>query len=536
MKKYGIKYFFRDFIINKSNNSDKIISVFSKNWFLDDLKKDILEIDGISISNSINRRLSIKFTYILRAYFAIKFFLKNKSSLKISTNCNYHLLTVSKVFKKVEIINFKKKKENLFLDHSPDRARVVEPKTYNVAKIFRSIQKFLPKKNVLYFGDSTSFNSAIKNKQILIKNSKNIFKSFYFCKNDYLNHKYDKLISSKIRNYNEDIIYENIIKILNIFSINHASAKVISKIFLSLLNKELKIHKKIFVKSLSVYEDLFQFYKPENIIQNGESGFDNILISELSRLYDSKNFLLIDGYQFFVDEFIFFKNKENKLSFDKVFAYGTANQKIYLNQGFKKNQIIKINSPILDQRKKINSSNFKNPLIIGYQPNLNCYQTPFDIQIKIELDLIKLFQEMKFANLIIKLKDGDKILSGVGLKTPDFYKNLYENYFNTEMTIKLDVRTGSLVENFKNTSFIVGGFSTSIIESIQNKVPYFFYEPIENGYKKNVLKSVRLFDKNKIARDIFSLKKNIINKNFIPFKMQNLTYNKKLFHINFKNI
>ena len=46
---------------------------------------------------------------------------------------------------------------------------------------------------------------------------------------------------------------------------------------------------------------------------------------------------MIDGYQLFVDKFIFFKTKRiNKLSFDKVFAYGSANEQIYINQGFKK--------------------------------------------------------------------------------------------------------------------------------------------------------------------------------------------------------
>ena len=68
--------FFSNFLLNKSKNSDKIIEVFSKNWFLDQANKDIFDVKGISISNSINRRLSIKFTYILRAYFAIQHLLK----------------------------------------------------------------------------------------------------------------------------------------------------------------------------------------------------------------------------------------------------------------------------------------------------------------------------------------------------------------------------------------------------------------------------------------------------------------------------
>lgn len=538
LKKHGVKYFFSNFLLNKSKNSDKIIEVFSKNWFLDQVNKDIFDVAGISISNSINRRLSIKFTYILRAYFAIQHILKKKSSLKISSNCNNNLLLVSEVFKEVEIINFKKKnKKNLYLSHSPDRAKGFTPNTYLLGKILRVFQKFFVKGKVIYFSDNTSIYSAKKNNQILIQNSTNIFRSFYYCKNNFLNSKYEKLLSKKISNYNENLINQNIIKILYSFSVNDKSAKNISKIYLSLLKRELKIHKKILSRSLSVYEDLFKFYKPKYVIQNGESGFDNILISELCKLYKIKNILMIDGYQLFVDKFIFFKTKRNnKLSFDKVFAYGSANEQIYLNHGFKKKNIIKINSPILDKINDLKKIDPNKPMILGYQSNLNCYQTPFDIQIKIELDLIKLLQDLKFKSAIVKIKDGDRKLNGNGIKNYFYYKKIFEKYFDKEMTINLEVVMGDLVEKLPKTKFILGGLSTSIIEALKCKVPYYFYEPAENGYNKKVLDSIKLFTKNKIARDIFMLKKNITNENFIPFKMKNIEYSKSLFHINFKNI
>ena len=42
LKKHGAKYFFSNFLLNKSKNSDKIIEVFSKNWFLDQANKEYL--------------------------------------------------------------------------------------------------------------------------------------------------------------------------------------------------------------------------------------------------------------------------------------------------------------------------------------------------------------------------------------------------------------------------------------------------------------------------------------------------------------
>jgi hypothetical protein len=535
LKNQGIKYLFSKYLYKKSKNSDQIIDFFSKNWYLDNKNNDIFDLEKISISKSINRRLSIQFTYILRAYISIQSVLKKKQSLKISSNSSKYLLLVSNVFKQVEIINFDINKKSLFLSHSPDRARGFVPKTFLLGKLLRILQKFFIKEKVIYFSDNTSVNSAKKNKQILIQNSKNIFNSFYFCENDFLFHKYQKIVSKIINNYDQNLIRKNIIKILNRFSIYNKSANDISKIFLLLLKKEFNIQKKILIRSMSLYQDLFSFYKPKSVIQNGESGFDNILIAEFSRKNKIKNFLLIDGYQFFVDDFIFFKNKyKNQLSFNKVFAYGSSNEIIYLKQGFKKKQIIKINSPILDKRININRNKFEQPLILGYQPNLNCYQTPFDVQIKIELDLIRLLQDMEFKDIIIKLKHGDERLNGIRIKTPIHYKKLFENYFNKEMTINLNINSENLLENFKKTKFVIGGFSTSIIEAISSKVPYYFYEPIESGYKKKVLDTIELFDKDKIAVNLLSLKKNINSRNFIPFKMKNLAYSKSLHHFNFK--
>ena len=535
LKKLGLKYIFSKFIYSKKNNSDEIISFFSKNWYLDKKNKDIFEVESISISNSINRRLSIKFIYILRIYFALQIILNKKSELKISSNCNSILVITAKIFKNVKIINFKSKKKLVSLSHSPDRAKGFAPKTYIINRILRIFQKIFKKKQVIYFGDDTSISSAKKNKQILIQNSINIFKSFYLCRDETLFKKYMDLLSKKFNIYDKNIIFDNVKKILFSFSISKKSSADIAKVFLPLLDEELKSHKKILASTISIYQDLIIFYKPKYIIQNGESGFHNIIISELSRLYKVKNFLLIDGYQFFIDKFIFFKVKyKNRLSFDKVFAYGLANEKIYLKNGFKNKQIIKINSPILDNLKFLKKEKFTKPMIIGYQPNLNCYQTPFDIQLKIELDLIRLLQNLQFKSAIIKLKDGAKNISGIAVKSSKNYKLLYEKYFDEEMTISIDVINGKLVENFKQTKFIIGGFSTSIIEAIKYKVPYYFYEPIENGYKSKAFNSIELFDKSKIANDINKLKRNINKKNYIPFKLKRLDYNKSLYHINFK--
>ena len=61
---------------------------------------------------------------------------------------------------------------------------------------------------------------------------------------------------------------------------------------------------------------------------------------------------------------------------------------------------------------------------------------------------------MKFKNAIIKLKHGDERLNGIGIKTPIYYKKLFENYFNKEMTINLEINSENLIENFKKQNLL----------------------------------------------------------------------------------
>jgi len=535
LKKYGVRYLFYNNIYKNNANTEKLINVFSKKWFLDlNKKKDIFEIEGMSISNIINRRISINLTYLFRFFFVINNFKKKK--IYISSNCSNFLIEASKAFSNVKIKNLLNNKKQLFMSPVPNRAIFHVPKILAFYKLFRIIQKFLPKKKVLYIKNETSLKLAKKNSQLLVGNTINIFKSFYFSKNNFLYKKYKKLNILQFTPTKKKIVEKNLKKILaNFFTLNYQTRKII-KIFICLLEKEFVKNKKTLIKILSIYEDIILFYKPKYIIQSGECDETNIIISELCFKHKIINFLLLDGYQFFLDKFIFFlKYPAKSFYFNKVFAFGSANKKIYLDQGFKNKQIVKINSPLLNKCFTLLNFNKKIPLILGYQPNLNCYKTPFDIQIKVELDLIKFLQSLNYKNIILKLKQGSQALSGVSHKTADYYKYLFQEYFDTKMTINLDVNSQKLEKNFSKTEFIIGGFSTSIIEAIHFKVPYYFYEPVENGYKKNNFKSVRLFNESKMSKNLDELKKNLINKNYISFSKKKLIYKKELSNINIYN-
>ena len=129
----------------------------------------------------------------------------------------------------MRLLTLKKKIKKFIFKHSPDRAKGFTPNTSLLGKILRVFQKFFVKGKVICFSDNTSIYSAKKNNQILIQNSSNIFRSFYYCKNNFLNSKYEKLLSKKISNYNENLINQKIIKILYSFAVNDKSAKIFQK-------------------------------------------------------------------------------------------------------------------------------------------------------------------------------------------------------------------------------------------------------------------------------------------------------------------
>jgi hypothetical protein len=66
-------------------------------------------------------------------------------------------------------------------------------------------------------------------------------------------------------------------------------------------------------------------------------------------------------------------------------------------------------------------------------------------------------------------------------------------------------------EHLLNTRMMVGGLSTGIVEAFNLNLPYYIYEPLENGYSDKSLES-RALNPERIARTLAELRENILSK------------------------
>ena len=59
------------------------------------------------------------------------------------------------------------------------------------------------------------------------------------------------------------------------------------------------------------------------------------------------------------------------------------------------------------------------------------------------------------------------------------------------------------------SNFTVGQFSTAVIEFTYHKIPYYIYEPYENGKTDEMIDSAIIFNRSSVSRNIIELEDNL---------------------------
>jgi hypothetical protein len=523
-----------NYLINKEKEKKNIFYLYdkflnkNKNYknikFSWEIKKFLNETDNvrlIPIQSILTRKILIEFLYDYRAYICIKKFFKKNRKIIISSNCTHSLLRMAKLFPTyIEVIKFKK--ITSYLSPSPIRANSYFLKIYKLSNLHRFFHSFFiyfyQNKN-LYFKDWSSYNEAKKLSNVLILNGKPFFKTI--------------LINNKLNIINQEYNF-NFRKHLSSFKkifikFNKYYDHNVEKIFENVILTSFNNYKKKIDFAYCQIEDLFKFYKPKSVILNGETDWLNILISHICRKKKIKVNLLIDGYQFYTDDFLYFKFNK-KYIFDKYFCFGDANLKLINKAGIDKKLLENINHPLLSKKKYINL-NFKKIYdftILFYQPNIFNYMIPWDFSFLTHYKLVSMLNNLGVNNVCIKIKPGNKDLSSIDQKTILKLKQLYQSENQKDLKINIAISNKELNYHCHKTGNFIGQISTSIIECYSNNVPYYIYEPHYNGNDKKLFQTINLLEKKYINYNIIDLSKNIINKNYLKINKKKLFNKKKL--------
>ena len=91
-------------------------------------------------------------------------------------------------------------------------------------------------------------------------------------------------------------------------------------------------------------------------------------------------------------------------------------------------------------------------------------------------------------------------------------REFYENILKIEGFIdKVTIISGLFYEHVLKTDFVIGGISTGVAEAFYHNIPYYIYEPYENGYRNAIIEDSIIIDNKKVARSLSQLNKHIQN-------------------------
>ena len=520
------KYFFEFIEQNAKDNNLFLIDYLILNWYRDIDGKDILFNNGISIGQILSRRLIFGFVMDLKNYDGLRYWLLKYNKIYVPNN-------ISKSMKRVvSAINndfefewyYPDQKKSKFIESTPERAiyynhPVVHPFSGLAKKIQKPFLSIVRKKKILYLNDWSSQGLAKMRNDLLSRNNYNFLKSYYFKKVKNIPIEEEFFFPIKIDNNKINISHlETVMKEIGI-----TWDRTSYNLFLGLANNEYEKNRSLFIKIFYCYKSLFEYYKPNSVIFSGENEFHTVIVSQLSKIMKIKRYLLVDGYTSYHNETGYFKDEKNQnFIFDKFFAQGKAAKDLFNSIGIPNKDCIIIEPPIISPQKKNIKKISKEspyPIILGYIPHANNYNASLDKTIDIESDIIFLLYKMGYNKVGIK----QKMASWGQHETLDLYYEIMKRKFGEKFNIDIKIIQGVFYKCLKDAKFFVGGISSAIIESYYSNIPFYIYEPFENGKTDQMINSSMIYDLSTIARNINQLDKMIkdrkqsiqSNKNYI---------------------
>ena len=279
-------------------------------------------------------------------------------------------------------------------------------------------------------------------------------------------------------------------------------------------------------------EDVTKTYKPRSIIVNGTVDWFNTILIFLSKKFQIKTYLLLEGFHLFKDRKDIPKYNK-KFLIDFYVSYGLAHKKIYLSHNINEKKILNIDNIFLKKKINKNKQQKYDACILCYNPWLFNLNTTWDKQILTELEILRIFQKLGLKKILIKKKLSSKSKSQTEFRSTKLYQFLFEKIYNEKLNLSLYVNNDVMNEVVESTKIIVGGISTAIFEA--NKITdYYIYEPDRNGYNNEEFKTITSFNKKYINKTPSQLINSIRNEKFVKLKFDSMKYTTSFSEI-FKN-
>ncbi|MDA7841227.1 hypothetical protein N9A38_00330 [Gammaproteobacteria bacterium] len=499
--KVDIKYFFNGI----PNNLANLPSAIARSWYRN---LDNVDIHGSKYSSGmvLEMRIAPMISKIIQFYYSFSELEKVYKTIEVPCNYPEFLGKIFNIFKK----NIKFIPEQIYskdLGISIKKRNAIKKVNVNkYSPIFRFLQKpfiRLMRNRTIMFPDWTYLGQ--KNKNYLYQNGLNIFNSFYYKDIDKKND--DEM--PKPVSINTDAIQ----LLLDKYNIEPNDSYNLLVLIQDIISIEYNASIKVLEQQYFVMENLISYYKPSKIIipDDGFHAAYNMLMQVASKS-KIETVTVLDGYLMFLDVDKIRIKEDGVSPLVKNYAtMGSLNHEMVGNVYPKFNRVF-IKAPLLSYlSNKVKPKKIYDALIMMPDPDALNPNNRSDMKNRYIIDVINCLKLMKIDKIAVKIK--------AGLDMYDI--KFLQDYFIKNNVDNVEFIRGFGYEAISKSSIVVGQLGTSAYESLVMKIPYFIYEPMDNGLTDINMK-YSIINDDHIARSIVDLSENISNKKNIKILIEGL--------------
>ena len=458
---------------------DDHIKYLSFNWFRDNTKHDISISNGISLGETLAPVFWQELSSIARYYLEFKEVVKDQNEIILPEDASRLRRHVAKV--SVGDVSYGPRVNQYQNDEVEfgKRDLPVAP----LARLFRAVQissRLLSRhRKTLFISTWVTRGIARENKhsfvlfrKSLLRGAAPIYKSKYIGLGK-------NVFPATIDEYISVAVVE-----ATLLKIDVTWEKALVELCVEHARKRYTEMREDLIRNFALYTDLLKNYEIDICYLPEDSIPSWSILVQICKLSGIKSRIFTDGYSIVPFAPLGRDETGDGWLVDEVAAYGNAHKEMVVSLGFPEKQIFVIDPPFA----KLQVNNFAKYDFIVMSWFANC--------LSISGDHLSPISTMMSA-LDVVVRAGAKSV-GIKIKTQEERK--YIEPLVKELPISVEILEGRFYEHVNKAKAVVGGISTAVAECAIAGVPYFIFEPHENGYSDELIDKSLVIQLEKIAR------------------------------------
>ena len=222
------------------------------------------------------------------------------------------------------------------------------------------------------------------------------------------------------------------------------------------------------IESIILSESLLNFYKPKSVLVPADCYPSFIIYAQKCKSMGIEIIGAVDGYPLISICPISKEHNSGSWLLDKFVAFSEKHREDIVEMGFPIEKIIMSEPPF--KRLRIDNEKLYDCLVFTWFPNVFSCKSDHTSPPNTLVSALRAVIKSGAVNIGIKIKTEIEI---------EYVKKVISSFENN---VHIDVLQGDSITHLLHSEYAVGGISTAATEASINEIPYFIFEPYENGY------------------------------------------------------